>query len=477
MMRSTLTPIHGTAHRGLGVLAAAAAVFLIAAGCASEEPAATTTTTPAATAAPVDAPTSTVAGLSLESDEDDIAAEAEGDMTAVQDAAGDADEPAPDRPAPVATVPDPEDGGVSEADTPQAPTTIDDPPAATTAAPTPVQCPDGEHSDGSGGCHPNHDDVATTTTPPTATTTPTSPEPEPTTTPTTTEPTTTTPTTTVAQDENDPWERAQHEPVLGSELYPDEPEVPEDLWCEIIEDGTVGCWTEPDEPEPEPVEVWVEPEPEPVEPYAGYVPPVHPDTAPTSWQTGEWDLDYNELANDHPRPTPDVDLWAARCLGGDLCDWLLFQMKLALDYLGASEDCVLAVYYARWSRANESNWLSGAEIDLYGWHRCPTVIDPRTPTVADPYLRQFGFDGLLLTHSSDSLADRCRAVLPADVALEFFVNNELAKFREGLGCDEWGALAGARRVTYKVCDASAELARQWMEHHHRMPVRYRAISC
>ena len=91
-------------------------------------------------------------------------------------------------------------------------------------------CPDGEHSDGSGGCHLDHDDV----------------------TPTTTTPTTTTPTTTVAPDENDPWERIKHEPVLASELYPEE-DLPDNLWCGP---GETGCWTEPDEPEPD------EPEPD-----------------------------------------------------------------------------------------------------------------------------------------------------------------------------------------------------------------------
>ena len=212
-----------------------------------------------------------------------------------------------------------------------------------------------------------------------------------------------------------------------------------------------------------------------------YVPPVHPDTEPASWDTGEWEpgSGYRYVGNDHPRATPDVEAWTASCTGGSSCDWLLYAMKWALDYLGAEEDCVVAVYHARWRRANSSNWQSGAEIDLYGWHRCPTVIDPRTPTVADPYVQQMpnGSDVLLLAASSDSLADRCRAVLPADVELEFSVNNDLSKRREGLDCDEWAALAGARRVTYKTCDASALLAEEWMEHHHGMPVRHRSIRC
>ena len=225
-----------------------------------------------------------------------------------------------------------------------------------------------------------------------------------------------------------------------------------------------------------PDEVWVHPQ-------AGDVPTVHPDTE-TSWQKAEWNLDdylndYDDLANDHPRPTPNVAAWAASCWGGSSCDRLLYSMKWALDYLGASEDCVLAVYQARWSRMNASNEFSGVEIDLYGWHRCPTVIDPRTPTEADPYVQQqpHGQDMLLLAPNSDSLADRCRAVLPADVNLDFAVDNKAADWREGLSCDEWGPLAGARRVSYKICDASALLAEEWMEHHHGMPAEHRSIYC
>ena len=243
------------------------------------------------------------------------------------------------------------------------------------------------------------------------------------------------------------------------------------MWCEWRDDiAAVGCWIQPDEPDPG--EVWVQPQ-------AGDVPPVHPDTE-TSWQTGEWHLGgYDYLANDHPRPTPKVAAWEASCTGMSSCDRLLYAMKWALDYLGASENCVLAVYQARWSRMNASNEHSGVEIDRYGWHRCPTVIDPRIATVADPYVQQqpHGQDVLLLAASSDSLADRCRAVLPADVALEFFVNNQLSQLREGLTCDEWADLAGARRVTYKVCDFSSLLAEEWMEHHHGMPVRHRSIYC
>ena len=361
-----------------------------------------------------------------------------------------------------AIVPDAGGAGESEPDT-SSPASDEVAAPITTAMPTttslpisaapsvevapPEQCPAGQHADGSSGCHPDHGDT----------------------------PTTTVPTTTVAPDGDDPWERAQYRPVLASELYPGE-DVPANRWCWVFEDE-IRCLeaTEPDsDPEPEPEEVWVEP-------YAGYVPPVHPDTEPASWDTGEWEpgSGYRYVGNDHPRATPDVEAWTASCTGGSSCDWLLYAMKWALDYLGAEEDCVVAVYHARWRRANSSNWQSGAEIDLYGWHRCPTVIDPRTPTVADPYVQQMpnGSDVLLLAASSDSLADRCRAVLPADVELEFSVNNDLSKRREGLDCDEWAALAGARRVTYKTCDASALLAEEWMEHHHGMPVRHRSIRC
>ena len=447
-MPSIQIPIKSGARRGL---AATAVIVLIAMACATEEP----------TAAQVEAPATTEAAPAFDAPE-----------------------------APATTAADP------AFDAPEAP--------ATTVVAEVVSCSDDEHADGSGGCHPDHDDVITTTTAPTAPTTTTA---APTTTtaaptPTSTAPTTTVATTTstatttttvpataavptsttVAPDPDDPWERVKHEAVPASDLYPDE-NLPDNLWCGP---GETGCWyaAEPEpEPEPEPDGSRRAPAPDPswVEPYAGYVPPVHADTDPASWGTGEWApaSGYDYLGNDRPRSTPALEEWSEWCRGGSACDRLRYAMKWALDYLGADEACVVAVYYARWKRANASNWLSGAEIDRYSWHRCPTVIDPRTPTVDDPFLEELvpGWDVLLLTDSTDSLADRCRAVLPDDVALEFFIDNNLEDFHEGLDCGEWGTLAGTRRLTYKVCDASALLAKEWMEHHHEMPVRHRGFLC
>ena len=435
----------------LCVVAAVVAAALVAAACGIDD----TTTAPepaAATTAPATTqPTAPETTASVQEPASDIET-------------GSAAEP-DETPATTTTAAE-ESLSASEGDALATPTTTE-PPTPTEA----VDCLEGEHPDGSGGCHPNHDAATPTTTAvPTTTVAPALTTTAPTTTvapaTTTTAPTAVPTTTSVAPDPDDPWERVKYEPVLASELYPEEENLPDNLWCGP---GEAGCWTLP---EPEEVRV---------QPYAGYVPPVHPDTEPASWDTGEWEVGsgYRYVGNDHPRPTPDVEAWTASCTGMSSCDWLLYEMKWALDYLGAEEDCVVAVYYARWRRANASNWLSGVEIDLYGWHRCPTVIDPRTPTVADPYVQQMpnGSDVLLLAASTDSLADRCRAVLPADVELEFSVNNDLSKRREGLDCDEWAALAGARRVTYKTCDASAQLAKEWMEHHHGMPVRHRPISC
>ena len=350
-------------------------------------------------------------------------------------------------------------------------------PTAETTPTTPadVECSEGEHADEAGGCHPEHDGgpttaptstvapattVAPSTTAPTTTIAPTTTA-APTTTvapaataptttvapsttgptttvPTTTVPTTTTvpPTTTVAPDPNDAWERAKTEPVRGTELYPDRDDIPDNVWCELVDEATVNCWYEGGEPESDPADVWVEP-------YAGYVPPVHPDTEPTTWQSGDWAPRTNDPRDDdHPRPTPAVQTFIDWCAQGTACDWLLFQMVWALDYLGANEACVLAVHYTRAiaaAQTSDGNYNSAGLRERYGWHRCPTVIDPRTPTVTDSFMQQHlpGWDVLLLAPSGESPADRCRAVLPADIELE--ERRSKGVIRDGLDCDEWGA--------------------------------------
>ena len=315
---------------------------------------------------------------------------------------------------------------------PPAPVTtgLDSAAPTTTVAPTPTVAP------------------TTTTVTPASTVAPT----------TTVAATTTTPaTTTDTPDENDPWERVQSEPVLASELYPDE-EVAENLWCEMIDDDTLGCETVLDEPEPELAEVWVEP-------YVGYVPPVHPDTPPPSWEQGTFKIGHRP--DDKPKATPNVQAWMDWCRGSQGCDWVSLQMVWALDYLGANDTCVLANYRERISRGNQpgvsNGYNNGRLIGQYGWHRCATVIDPIQE------------DGRLLSEHGLTTAERCRAVLPADVELETKI--KVNADRHGLNCDEWGEWVEDGGTSFPDCDYSARLAEEWLEHYIGMHEYYSVISC
>ena len=464
----------------LCVVAAVVAAALVAAACGSDD----TTTAPepaAATTAPATTqPAAPETAASVQEPASDI------------ETGGGAE---PDEAPATTTTAAEESLSASAGDALATPTTTEPP---TPTEPETVDCLEGEHPDGAGGCHPNHDAAtptttavptttvapatttaptttvapATTTTAPTTTVAPATTTTAPTTTvapaTTTTAPTAVPTTTSVAPDPDDPWERVKYEPVLASELYPEEENLPDNLWCGP---GEAGCWTLP---EPEEVRV---------QPYAGYVPPVHPDTEPTTWQSGDWAPRTNDPRDDdHPRRTPAVQTFIDWCAQGTACDWLLFQMVWALDYLGANEACVLAVHYTRAiaaAQTSDGNYNSVGLRERYGWHRCPTVIDPRTPTVTDSFMQQHlpGWDVLLLAPSGESPAARCRAVLPADIELE--ERRSKGVIRDGLDCDEWGAyIEGFNSgLRYPVCNTSARLAEEWLEHHHGMPERYFRISC
>ena len=246
--------------------------------------------------------------------------------------------------------------------------------------------------------------------------------------------------------------------MLGSELWPDRDDIPENLWCEMLTDSTVGCWTIEDEPEPEPVEVWVEP-------YVGYVPPVHPDTPPASWEQGTFKIGHRP--DDSPRVTPNVQAWMDWCRGSQGCDWVLLQMVWALDYLGANDTCVLGNYRERIDRGNRpgvsNGYMNGGLTGQYGWHRCATVIDPTQD------------DGRLLSEHGLTMAERCRAVLPADVELEERIDRGV--IRDGMNCDEWGEWVEGRSTGFADCDRSARLAEEWLEHYIDMHERYSRLSC
>ena len=200
-----------------------------------------------------------------------------------------------------------------------------------------------------------------------------------------------------------------------------------------------------------------------------YVPPVHPDTQPPSWVRGT--DDGRSRPDDVPRRSQEVRAWLDWC--GDNwsgCDWLQLAMVWALDYLGANPQCVIQHYEWRASSASRpgvtDGWNNGGLIKRYGWHKCATVIDPIQP------------DGQLLSDHGLTVAERCRAVLPADVKLE--ENTSVANrgvFRHWMTCDEWGEWVEDRRTGYPDCETSARLAEEWLEHHHGMPENFWTISC
>ena len=223
-------------------------------------------------------------------------------------------------------------------------------------------------------------------------------------------------------------------------------------------------WEQSCEAPPEQELIWVAP-------FAGYVPEVHPDTPTPSWE--QPDFNYRN-PGDQPRPTPGVQRWAAWCGGDDnvVCQDMLFTMAWPLDYLGADEECVLAVYYARFlwlQETGQTNYNQPGLIERFGWHRCATVIDPRTPTEIDPFLQELFPSVRLLTPNPDSLADRCREVLPPETSLGYSRGSQVF---DGLGCDEWGAYIEGRSTRFPACSRSSRLAWEWMEHHHDKPLYF-----
>ena len=178
-----------------------------------------------------------------------------------------------------------------------------------------------------------------------------------------------------------------------------------------------------------------------------------------------------------PRQTRDVAEFTTACEAAwhpISCEYLLFEMKWALDYLGAHPWCVLQQYYDRLA-AHDDIWNNGAALppdmrNRHGWHRCPTVIDPGQRD--DPRRR--------LSETGITLAEQCRRVLPADVELEARtrrISEEPQRF--GSDCDGWAEWVEDRPQArdWRACDRSARLAEEWMEHHHRTPQRYFVVTC
>ncbi len=182
-----------------------------------------------------------------------------------------------------------------------------------------------------------------------------------------------------------------------------------------------------------------------------------------------------------PRPTEDVARWTSWCrnrLGPQLCAQMLFKMKWSLDFLGAHPWCVLNEYADKAGVYALPQQAPRDINDLHGWHKCATVIDP---VVGTPDPGRSNDAGLLLSHSGISLAERCRRVLPADVELESTTRRQSEQVqRFGSDCEAWAAWVPTRRggaSGFRVCDSSARLAEEWMEHHYDIPERYASVTC
>lgn len=213
---------------------------------------------------------------------------------------------------------------------------------------------------------------------------------------------------------------------------------------------------------------------------------------PTEWETPQ-DLSdcfapYPDLGvggicasgrvDETPRWTSDVIRWTSWCFNqpSGNCTWLLYEMKWALDYLGAHPWCVLNAYQDRVNAYTGGG--TGKHVqDRHGWHNCATVIDP---LATDPPAGRSGDGGLLLSDTV-SLAEQCRRVLPADVELETrtLLFSAEPDQRFGSDCDAWAGWVQDRPkgVDRRACDRSARLAEEWMEHYHDTPERYYIVYC
>ena len=182
-------------------------------------------------------------------------------------------------------------------------------------------------------------------------------------------------------------------------------------------------------------------------------------------------------ADERPRWTRDVARWTTWCFDQPRgnCTWLLFEMKWALDYLGAHPWCVLNEYQDR-AAAYGAGRRGNTVRNGHGWHNCATVIDP---LVRDTTPGRTSDAGLLLSDTV-SLAEQCRIVLPPDVELE----TRTRRFSEeperfGSDCDAWAQWVQGRPKAWdwRDCDRSARIAEEWMEHHHATPERYFNVTC
>jgi len=181
--------------------------------------------------------------------------------------------------------------------------------------------------------------------------------------------------------------------------------------------------------------------------------------------------------DERPRWTADVARWTSWCYDQPRgnCGWLLFEMKWALDYLGAHPWCVLNEYQDRVD-AYGAGGLGNAVRDSHGWHNCATVVDPLVRHAPSGRTNDAG----LLLSDTVPLAEQCRTVLPPDIELEA----RTRRFSEqperfGNDCTAWAAWVESRPIArdWRECDRSARIAEEWMEHHHATPEPYFNVTC
>ena len=219
-------------------------------------------------------------------------------------------------------------------------------------------------------------------------------------------------------------------------------------------------------------------------PQHGAVPEVAEASPPMAWQPGG---DLSNRFYPDGTSTSEKALWLpvfdehyAYCLTTSMkvsnCGKFDYQFKLPIEYLGAHPQCVVNAYidqvdYLLQERRDYANYP--------GWHWCATVVNP----LADPDATGDWTDRGLLLGDTISFAELCQTVLLdhyPDIELNRRVNGELIGY--GNDCVAWtDALSNTN--TYRRgggkrdCWIAFHLAREWMEHVHGQPERYKMQKC
>ena len=137
------------------------------------------------------------------------------------------------------------------------------------------------------------------------------------------------------------------------------------------------------------------------------------------------------------------------------------QSVWALDYLGASQDCVIAEMTAQVELFDYRDSIGNLD---RGWFLCPSVIMPDADTLS--------YDTRL---NAEEMAQRCRSVLPEDhVDLLVIAANGVDVERIAVGdCDAWGVWV-IQGYPILVRAAGRFLASEWLEHHYGAPYDHEA---